>query len=152
ETGPFLANLPIRVPILLLGQWSPIPADVGAMLRPPISTTFWWLTIAILAVLFAAMAPLLRRDSLACFSGVGMFLAAIPVSATIAGNRLLTFVSVGAAGLLARFFGFVFGGAGSSMDSRWSIPMKVVAWFLVVVHAVIAPISLPLRAGNPLGP
>ena len=104
------------------------------------------------SVLFAAMAPLLRRDSLARFWAVGMFLAAIPVSATTPGNRLLTFVGVGAAGLLARFFGFVFGGAGSSMNSRWSIPMKVVAWFLVVVHAVIAPISLPLWSANPVGP
>jgi hypothetical protein len=68
------------------------------MLRPPISTTFWWLTIAILAVLFAAMAPLLRRDPLAWFWAVGIFLPAIPVSATTTGNRLLTFVGVGAAG------------------------------------------------------
>jgi hypothetical protein len=38
------------------------------------------------------------------------------------------------------------------MNSRWSIPMKVVAWFHVVVHAVIAPISLPLWSANPVGP
>ncbi len=98
------------------------------------------------------MAPLLRRDPQARFWAAGMVLAAIPVCATLPSDRLLTFVSVGGAGLLAQFLAFVFADASSPSDSRRRVPMKAVAWFLLVVHLVIAPIALPWRAGNPLGP
>jgi hypothetical protein len=152
ETARFLANLPIRVPILLLGQWSPIPADLAAVLRPPSSTAFWWLAIGFLVLLCCAMGPLLRRDSRARFWALGMLLAAIPVSATVPSNRLLTFVGVGAAGLLAQFWEYVFGAGSKPSGSRWRVPMKAMAWFLVVVHAVIAPSALPVCAANPVGP
>ena len=141
------------MPILLLGQWSPIPADLAAVLRAAILDRLVVVRGRDPGVLFLAMAPLLRRDPLARFWAAGMLFAAIPVSATIPMDRLLTFVGIGAAGLLAQFWGFVFAGADAPVEPRWwRIPMKAVAWFLVAVHAVIAPIALPLRAANPLGP
>jgi hypothetical protein len=152
DGGRFLTAATSRLPILLLGQWSPIPADLGSVLRPPFSTALWWFAVGFLGVLFLAMAPLLRRDPRARFWAAGMLLAAIPVSATIPGDRLLTFVGVGAAGLLAQFWGSVCTTAGMPSDLRWRVPVKAVAWFLVAVHAVIAPIALPLRASNPVGP
>jgi hypothetical protein len=152
DTGRFLTAATGRLPILLLGQWGPIPADLATVLRPPISTALWWFAASFLGVLFLAMAPLLRRDHLARFWAAGMLLAAIPVSATIPMDRLLTFVGIGATGLLAQFWGFVFAAEGAPSDLRWRVPVKAVAWFLVAVHAVIAPIALPLRAANPLGP
>ena len=75
-----------------------------------------------------------------------------PSGATIPADRLLTFVGIGAAGLLARFWEFVFGAEGAPSNPWWRIPARAVAWFLVAVHAVIAPITLPMRAANPVGP
>jgi hypothetical protein len=152
DTRRFLTAAVGRLPILLLGQWSPIPADLAVALRPPISTAWWWFAVALLVVLFFAMTPLLRRDRLARFWAAGMLLAAIPVSATIPADRLLTFVGIGAAGLLAQFWAFAFAAEDAPSNPRWRAPTKVVAWCLVAVHAVIAPIALPLRAANPLGP
>jgi hypothetical protein len=152
DTGRYVTAAISRLPILLLGQWSPIPADLGTVLRPPFSAALWWFAMGLLGVLFLAMVPVLRRDAGARFWAAGMLFAAIPVSATMPGDRLLTFVGVGAAGLLAQFWGFTFAAAGTPANSCWRVPVKAVAWFLVAVHAVIAPITLPLRAGNPLGP
>jgi hypothetical protein len=152
DAGRFLTAAATRLPILLLGQWSPIPAELAIVLRPPYATALWLFAMGFLGVLGFAMAPLLRHDPQARFCAAGMLLAAIPVSAMIPMERLLTFVGVGAAGLVAQFWEFVFASAGAALDSRWRVLVKAVAWFLVAVHAVIAPIALPVRAGNPLGP
>ena len=108
DTSRFLTAAAGRFPILLLGQWSPIPSGVAIMLRPPVSTALWWFAVVFLGVLLLAMSPLLRRDQRARFWAMGMVLAAIPVSATLPSDRLLTFVGIGAAGLLAQFWEFVF--------------------------------------------
>jgi hypothetical protein len=152
DTGRFLSAAVCRLPILLLGQWSPIPTELAIMLRPPISIAFWWFAAGVLAVLLFVIAPLLRRDPRARFWAAGMLFAAIPVSATLPADRLLTFVGIGAAGLLAQFWAFVFAAEGTPSNAWWRVPAKAVAWFLVAVHAVIAPITLPLRAANPVGP
>jgi hypothetical protein len=106
----------------------------------------------VLGVLLFATAPLLRRDRLARFWALGMLLATVPVSATVPGDRLLTFPGIGAAGLLAQFWAFVFGAPDAPAGRWWRVPARAVAWSLVAVHAMIAPALLPLRAGNPLGP
>ncbi len=151
DTGRYVRAAASRLPMLLLGQWSPIPADVAVVLRPPAATVVLWIAAVFLGLLLLVMAPLLRRDALARFWAAGMLLAAIPVSATIPGDRLLTFVGIGAAGLLAQFWGFVF--AGDIPSNRlWRVTAKAVAWFLLAVHAVLAPLTFPLRAAHPIGP
>jgi hypothetical protein len=153
DTGRFLAAAVGRLPILLLGQWSPIPADLAAVLSPPGLARLSRFAVAFLGLLFIAMAPLLRRDPLARFWATGMLLAAIPVCATLPMDRLLTFVGIGAFGLLARYLTFVFGdAAGAPSKAIWRVPASATAWLLVAVHAVLAPIALPFRAANPLGP
>ena len=127
DPGPFLAALVGRAPILMLGQWSPIPAEAGVMLRPPASTAFWWAAVEFLAILTLVFVPLLKRNRLARFWAAGMLMATIPVCATLASDRLLTFAGIGAFGLLAQFLAFVFGqspGAlrhdcGASPPGRW---------------------------------
>jgi hypothetical protein len=149
DTERYLRAAAGRIPLLLLGEWSPIPADL-AVVAPP--RPLWGVAAALLVTLLFAMAPLLRRDRLARFWASGMLLATVPVSATVPGDRLLTFAGIGAAGLLAQFWAFVFGARDAPARAWWRVPAQGVAWYLVVVHAVIAPIVLPLRAGNPLGP
>jgi hypothetical protein len=153
DTGRFLAALVSRVPILLFGQWSPIPAEIAILLSPPARACLWWFAMAFLALVLFTMAPLLRRDRLACFWAAGMFLSAIPVSATLPMARLLTFTGLGAFGLMAQYLRFVLGdAAGTPSRAVWRIPALVLVWLLVAVHAVLAPVALPFRAGNPLGP
>ncbi len=153
DPGRFLAALPARVPMLLLGQWGPFPAEVGVVLGPAGTAVAWGLAAGFLALLAFAMAPLLRRDRTARFWGAGMVLATIPVAATLPMDRLLTFVGLGASGLLAQYWAFVFGGAeGRPAGAAWRVTAKGLAWGLAVVHALIAPIALPIRAANPIGP
>jgi hypothetical protein len=153
DPEPFLVALAARAPILILGQWSPIPAETAVVLRPPYSIAFQCVAVAFGVLLIVVLVPLLKRDRVARYWVVGMVLAAIPVCATLPMDRLLTFPGIGAFGLLARFFAFVFGGSPDALlDRRWRAALYTPAWFFVAVHAVWAPIALPFRAGNPLGP
>lgn len=139
-----------RFPILLLGQWSPIPADFVIVQGPTTYRFFVAGALIFLGLLAWAFAPLLRRDRQARFWGAGMLFATIPVCATIPMDRLLTFTGIGAAGLLARYWAFAFGdGEEAPPQCRWR---RVVAWLLIFVHAVLAPIGLPIRAASPMGP
>ena len=78
------------------------------MLRPPLSSLFWWAAVVSIGLLTLLFAPLLKRDRLARFWAAGMLFATIPVCATLPMDRLLTFVGFGAFGLLAQFWAFVF--------------------------------------------
>jgi hypothetical protein len=150
DTGRWLSAAVGRVPLLLMGLWSPVPSDAGILSPEPGFSPLLGFALAWLGAVFAAIVPLLRRDRLARFWALGMLLATLPVSATIPGDRLLTFAGLGASGLLARFLEFAFAGSLPSRPSRWLV--RAVAAVLIVVHGVIAPLILPLRAGNPLGP
>ncbi|QEH34672.1 hypothetical protein OJF2_32130 [Aquisphaera giovannonii] len=152
DPSRFLSALPGRMLVLLLGQWSPVPADLGTLLQPARFAALACLAAAFLAVLLVAMAPLLRRDRLSRFWAAGMLLATIPVSATLPMDRLLTFVGLGASGLLARFWQSAFAADGPPPGPRRGRLVEGVAWFLVAVHAILAPLILPARAANPLGP
>jgi hypothetical protein len=153
DTARFFAAAAGRIPVLLLGQLSPIPGELAVVLAPAGVTLMVGCAVAFLAFVLFAMAPLLRRDRLARFWATGMVLAAVPVCATLAMDRLLIFPGIGAFGLLAQYLMFVFGEPGRALSiARWRGPALALAWFFVAVHAVIAPIALPLRAASPLGP
>ncbi len=108
EPGRFLAAAVQRIPIQLLGQWTPIPAEIDVVLGPRAHALLLGLAVAFLALVAYTFAPLLRRDPLARFWASGMVFATIPVAATLAMDRLLTFAGIGAFGLLAQFWAFVF--------------------------------------------
>ena len=153
DPGRFVEAVAQRAPFLLLGQWTPIPAEFAVLLRPFFVNVLWWIAAVFLGLLLFIMAPLLRRDELARFWAAGMLFAVIPPCATLPMDRLLTFVGLGAFGLLARYWAFVFGHPSDAPSSRsWRIVALSMAWFFVAVHAVIAPIALPFRAANPMGP
>ena len=153
DPGPFATAALERIPFLLLGQWSPVPADIAIVLKPSAFDRAWWASVAFLSVVAAAMVPLLRRDRLARFWAAGMLFATVPVAATFPMDRLLTFVGLGASGLLAQFLAFALGRRADAPSNRvWRVAAGALAWIFVVIHAVAAPIALPFRAGNPVGP
>jgi hypothetical protein len=153
DPAPFLAAVVERAPIIFLGQWSPVPGETAVLFHSPLLSLFWWAAV-VLAVLFLwAVAPLLVRDRLARFWAAGMIFATIPVCATFPMDRLLTFVGIGAFGLLAQFWEFVFDRSRGAPQSRWwRMPAQAMAWYLVVVQAILSPLAFPVRAANPVGP
>ena len=124
DSWRFLTAATGRLPILLLGQWSPIPAELGIVLRPPLLHRFLVVRGGIpgRALLGDGPAPSPRFPGE--FLGHGHDPRRIPVSATIPMDRLLTFVGIGAAGLLAQFWEFVFAAAGTPPDSRLARPVE----------------------------
>jgi hypothetical protein len=153
DPGPFMAALARRAPLLMVGQWSPIPAELDILLRGSYSLAFLIAAAAFVCLLLLALAPALKRDRLAGFWAAGMVFATIPVCATLPMDRLLTFPGIGAFGLLAQFLTRVFDDSLEAVSSRrWRMLALVLAWFFVVVHVVYAPMALPIRAANPLGP
>jgi hypothetical protein len=153
DPGPFLAAVVERAPIIFLGQWSPVPGETAIILHPPFLGLFWWAAVALAGLFFWVIAPLLLRVRLARFWAAGMIFATIPVCATLPMDRLLTFVGIGAFGLLAQFWEFMFDRSSGAPGSRWwRVPAMAMAWYLVVVQAVLAPLTFPVRAANPVGP
>jgi hypothetical protein len=153
DPADFGAAVGERLPILLLGQIGLPPSDVALLLSPPAQSILWWVAIIFLASFVFAAAPLLRNNRSARFWAAGMLLSALPVCATFPMDHLLTFVGIGAFGLIAQFLHTVFGPARRrAVPARYRMPALVLAFFLVAVHGVFAPVVLPYRAGNPLGP
>jgi hypothetical protein len=152
DPGPFAAALAERAPRMLLGQWGPIPAEAAVLFAPTFSNVLWWSAVIFVGLVLLAALPLLKRDRVARFWTAGMLFATVPGCATLPMDRLLTFVGIGAFGLLAQFWAFVFGKSRHEPSARWwRIPAHALAWFLVAVHAVWAPLILPFRATSPLG-
>jgi hypothetical protein len=153
DPGPFTAAVVTRLPMLLLGQWAFPPSDIAVLLGPTGQAIFWCIAVVFLILLGVLVSPLLRRDRPARFWATGMMLSIVPVCATFPMDRLLTFPSIGAFGLLAQFLSLTFGNVKESPTSRWRrVPTVGLGWVLLLIHAVCAPLALPLRAANPLGP
>ncbi len=151
EPARFAVEAVGRAPVLLLGQWGLPPSDLGVLLGPVGRAILSGIALVFLAWLVSVMAPMLRRDRTARFWAGGMLLAVVPLCAIVPMDRLLTAVGIGAFGLLAQFWASVFGGDHRPEDERWRRRATPMAWLLVVIHLVIAPLALPIRAGNPLG-
>jgi hypothetical protein len=140
QPGRFLAALPRRFPFLLLGALTGPRSDLGLALEyfpAPVLSIAIVVAIAALAVLAAAFIPLVRRDPVARFFATGMLLSALPICAAFTGDRLLLFVSVGAMGLGAQLV--------ASAERRLE---RGVARLLVIVHIVLAPPLLALKAAR----
>ena len=142
-----------RAPIFLLGQWGFPPSDITLIMqRALMKQILWGFAVAFLGLLVVvAFAPLLRKERLARFWLTGMLLSVIPICATYPSDRLLTFVGIGAFGLLAQFWALVFGDSENRPQSLWwRAPAVTLAGIFVVIHLILAPVLLPIRASNPL--
>jgi hypothetical protein len=153
DSGRFAAAVIDRAPILLLGQWGLPPADIGFLLQPPGRAALWWAALLFLGLIACCLFSLIKTDRLARFWTTGMVLAVIPVCGTFPMDRLLVFAGLGAFGLIAQFLDRAFDSTeGTPWRELGRIPVAVMAGFLVVVHLIIAPITLPLRSAFPMGP
>ena len=140
----FLAALPKRVMMLVLGQFGAPGADT-AFWKPPSEHWLLWLLAGLTVLLVGWLsAPLLRRDDNARFWALGALLAMVPVSASFSSDRVLLLVGVGAFALLAKLFVHWLerGAAGERIGG----PRAAVLAGYAGLHLMIAPLMNPIRA------
>jgi hypothetical protein len=136
-----------RTPFLLLGQWSPIPAEVGVFLSAETAGLYWWWAIVLMALIGLGLIPLLRQDRVARFWCLGMLLSLLPIAATFPSNRLLFFVGLGAMGLLAQFLGGLITRAEWLPPfAIWRVPARAAAFLFLLVHLILSPLAMPMNA------
>jgi hypothetical protein len=148
DPAGFLGAATTRIPFLLQGAlalpWSDVASfyPVLGIVAPMLA-----IGVGVLAAIGLACARLLRRDPLARFFATGMILAVIPVASTFPADRLLSFVSIGALGLVAQLVAAALGDRVQLGDGRVRrIACVVVASIMILVHLVLAPPLLVLRA------
>ncbi len=148
----FIELIFLRAPILLLGQWAIPPAEVALFLRP--YEVFWLclIGVAFLAILAVVFLPLLRRSIEARFWAVGMLLATVPICSTMPQNRQLTYVGIGAMGLLGQYLALALSGE-LWLGMPWvrRLPQAVLIGTLVFIHLIFAPLGMVVSAMNPVG-
>ena len=139
-----------RVPPLLFSQLSNVPCEPFDFLPSPLWQAHW--AIAITAILLAALVlrPLLRTSDRVRFWALGMIIGLVPASATFPSGRLLVFVSLGGAALVAEYIVWV-----RQRYSGHRSPHRALAVVLIVLHLVLAPIgflgtALAINAGSRL--
>ena len=153
EPGAFVVGVVQRLPILTMGLLGVPPADVSVALDGP---TVWWLTlggVVFVIVAVVLLTPLLRRDPATRFWALGMVLALIPICATRPNDRLLMLAGIGGMALVAQFIAFAFDKTKRQSAGQWR--RCVLRWCgtgLIVVHVVVAPLLLVVRATWPVGP
>ena len=139
----FLAAVVERAPVLLASQLTLPFADVW--LFAPVS---WALAMAVAAaLLLGAMTwllwPQLKAEPLQRWYALGALLSVVPACATFPNGRMLMFVGLGGAPLLAGLVERVLGQLAKSRVQR------VLTAALLVRHTLVAALMLPLAAGLP---
>ncbi|HSN26758.1 MAG TPA: hypothetical protein VLT45_10745, partial [Kofleriaceae bacterium] len=148
--GPlaFLGAAVPRVAFLLQGQLA-LPWSDFSSFYPIIglATVMLLICIATLALIGIACARLLHRDATARFFATGMVLAAVPVATTFPADRLLSFIGLGAMGLVAQFLAAAARDRAMLGDGRARrIFATAVAVLLLLIHGVLAPPLLVARS------
>jgi hypothetical protein len=144
----FAAAVVERAPVLLFGQWL-LPADIYALLSPSAARLFWLVACALVGLVAIAFGPLLRRDPVARFFGLGMLLAVIPACGTFPSGRLLILVGLGGMGLLAQFVaGRLHHASWLPQSTGWRRLAAAAFWIFVAIDLVLAPVALTQMAAN----
>jgi hypothetical protein len=148
EPIAFARMLGYNLPVLLSAELFVPVADLGFFGDVRGRGALWcWCVTTLLGLGWLAWS-LLRRDAHARFWALGMLLAAVPVSASVPGERLLLALGFGGAALLARLL------AAFLATRRVVSPARRIATDgLLLLHLVAAPFTLPVRAYalEPLG-
>ncbi|MRG97549.1 hypothetical protein [Polyangium spumosum] len=142
QMGEFARAMATRLPILLAGQMAAPPADVGMVWPRGELGSLVVICLVVLLVVGGGIFAVLRRDRNAAFFAVGMTLSLVPACAVIPGDRLLLFSGIGGAGLVASMLA----ASRAHLGRLARVYVGGVAAFLVLLHVVLAPLLLPLRA------
>lgn len=128
-----------RLPLLLFAQLGGLSSDLWAFVARPVGLALALLSALGCLVLGRGLFQLVRRDEVARFHALWLVLAVLPGCATFPNDRLLMVASLAGAGLVAQ--ALAAWRAGGPISRRMAL-------FLVAVHLIVAPLSLPARAGS----
>lgn len=140
----FLAALCRNLPILLSAQLGFPTADLAFWGPPRLWPPLMVLSLATIAAFSWLALGVITRDSRARFWALGTVLAAVPVSSSVPGERLLLMVGFGASPLLAGVLLELFDANRPSFG--FFRARSALLYALVAVHLVLAPVLLPIRA------
>jgi len=136
----FVTAVVERTPILLAARWYQLPSDIWLGLPRIGQLGFSVIAAVLVSLLMRAWLPLLRDSALARFWSLGMVLAAIPVCASFPMDRLLVFVGLGAAGLLA-----CWAEALGRTEAGPALPGRLLT-VMLVLQLVVSPLLFPVKA------
>ena len=148
DSVAFLTSAVPRVIYLLQGQLA-FPWSDFASFYPVIGLAVVMLLICVatLAAIGIACARLLHRDATARFFATGMVLAAVPVATTFPADRLLSFIGLGAMGLIAQLLAAAASDRAMLGDGKARRGFATaVAVLMLIVHAMLAPPLLVARS------
>lgn len=131
-----------RGPVLLLSQWTLPDPGTYAVLSTAARRVFWLVALLFIVFMGMLLVPLIRKNHVARFLGLGMMLAVIPVCAVNpASGRHLVFVSLGALGLMAQFVAGLLERHDWLLARRaWRLPAWAVGLTLLGLHVVLFPL------------
>jgi hypothetical protein len=142
DPGDFFSNLPARAAVLLFGQLSGSWSDwwnAYEVVLPGSSRLF--LAIAVVACAFFVwlLLPVLKKSATARFFAAGALFSVLPAATAFPGDRMLTWIGIGAFGLLAEF-------VATYVRGEEERPIGWVVGLVVVTHLVFGPLQIPLRS------
>ncbi len=144
--SPFSGDFPRavleRVPVLLGALWAKLPADAWIAIPQRGQQLLLGCSLVVVVGLGWLLAPVLRARPAARFWAVGMLGAAVPICASFPMDRLLLFMGVAAAALLAEAVehsGWLAG------PMRGSLARRLGLGGLLVLHLLLAPLLLPVK-------
>lgn len=128
-----------RIPVYLLNQWI-LPVDIYFITWPSIVR---WAGLVFSALLIFILFPLIRKDRIAQFWALVMFLSLLPICAVRPGSRNLLFVGLGAMGLLSQWICWMIHTGWSLPPRPWRIVARVMLLIFILSHGLLRPILLP---------
>jgi len=137
----FAGTFSQRAAFLMMGQWSPLPAEMS-MGPAPGSPAYFHLSVfsfVVVAIVVALFIPLILRDRVARFWALGALLSLVPISAVGPENRVLGFVSLGSMALLAQVTHALFAGSFAA-PRAWRAFAWTATALLLVIHVIAAPL------------
>jgi len=143
----FVSALIRRIPMLLLGQFTGIAADLwaaGEFLLPG-NVVIWCVAVVVvvLAIIGLILSPLFRRDAVVRFWFVGLLLSLVPMCAVFPSSRLLFFSGIGAMGIIARFLvSWIEQPVWLPARQLWKRSARVLCLLFVVIHLILSPLTL----------
>lgn len=139
----FAAVVPERLVALLASQMGGPSADFGPLFPPQVAPALLIVAVVSVVVGMWLLFPTVRRDRTMRFWACGSVLAAAPICATWSSDRLLWFVGLGAAPLIASTI------STALQAGLWSPGHRLrgaLVGSLALGHLVAAPLQLPIRA------
>jgi hypothetical protein len=137
----------LRLPILLLGLFGPVPAELNLILA---SDGRYWMAaggVVTAAVLGWVLWPILRTDRTTRFWAIGMLISLAPACGMAPQNRQMMFAGFGAMGLLGILLARAWHAEPWQKWSRGSrVAVKCVAILMIFIHGVLAPAGLGLTS------